>query len=106
MVFGRPEAMELEPGGGVSSVLVGDVLFFPHQFGDDSNCEPTEAGNVQLAEYVAANPSEIVLGWVHSHPGHACFLSGPDVHTQWRWQSGVPECVAVVLSPADPTGTG
>lgn len=44
------------------------------------------------------------LGWVHTHPAQACFLSSVDVHTQCGYQTMLDEAIAAVMAPRDVTG--
>lgn len=41
------------------------------------------------------------VGWIHTHPRHACFLSSVDLHTSVSYQALLPEAIAVVLAPTD-----
>jgi 26S proteasome regulatory subunit N11 len=40
----------------------------------------------------------VVVGWYHSHPGHTCFLSRTDMHTQ-RTLFDQPYHLALVIDP-------
>ncbi|OEL33104.1 AMSH-like ubiquitin thioesterase 2, partial [Dichanthelium oligosanthes] len=43
-------------------------------------------------------------GTAHStHPSQTCFLSSIDLHTQYSYQVMLPEAVAIVVAPTDPT---
>ncbi len=44
----------------------------------------------------------ITLGWIHTHPSQACFLSSVDLHTQFSYQVMLNEAVAIVMAPTDP----
>jgi len=41
------------------------------------------------------------LGWIHTHPQQACFLSSIDLHTHCAYQTMLEEAVAVVMAPTD-----
>ena len=53
----------------------------------------------QLAEKLKRHGGKkMVVGWLHSHPGYGCFLSGTDVGTQERYFTE-PFHVAIVVDP-------
>jgi len=53
----------------------------------------------QLAKMLRKKMKDrLVVGWLHSHPGYGCFLSGTDVATQENF-FGEPFHVAVVADP-------
>ena len=55
-------------------------------------------GHIEDCE--AVNRPENVVGWYHSHPGYACWLSGIDVNTEMLFQRGGYEpFVAIVIDP-------
>lgn len=41
------------------------------------------------------------LGWIHTHPRQACFLSSIDLHTHCAYQTMLEEAVAIVMAPTD-----
>ncbi|XP_026404967.1 AMSH-like ubiquitin thioesterase 3 isoform X3 [Papaver somniferum] len=43
------------------------------------------------------------LGWIHTHPSQTCFMSSIDLHTQFSYQVMLPEAIAVVMAPTDPS---
>jgi len=43
----------------------------------------------------------LTLGWIHTHPSQACFLSSIDLHTQFSYQVCMPEAIAIVIAPTD-----
>jgi STAM-binding protein len=46
----------------------------------------------QLFEFCHGEGRELlVLGWVHTHPRHPCFMSSVDVHTHCSYQTMLPE---------------
>jgi STAM-binding protein len=48
----------------------------------------------------------MILGWIHTHPQHALFLSAVDLHTQSNYQALLPEAVAIVWAPGEQTQLG
>lgn len=53
-----------------------------------------------FTEMDAAGFDYIVVGWYHSHPGHTCFLSRTDLHTQ-RTLFDQPFHCALVIDPVN-----
>lgn len=46
----------------------------------------------ELFEYChGEGRSLIVLGWIHTHPRHTCFMSSVDMHTHCGFQTMLPE---------------
>ena len=43
-------------------------LIFMNQIATHSKCEPTELGNIQVADFNKENPTLGLLGWAHTHP--------------------------------------
>ncbi|CAI5502572.1 unnamed protein product [Closterium sp. Naga37s-1] len=43
------------------------------------------------------------LGWIHTHPSQACFMSSIDLHTHYSYQVMLPEAIAIVMAPKDPS---
>eukprot|EP00850_Spirogloea_muscicola_P003100 SM000012S25362 [mRNA] locus=s12:628484:632795:- [translate_table: standard] len=43
------------------------------------------------------------LGWIHTHPSQSCFMSSIDLHTHYSYQVMLPEAVAIVMAPSDPS---
>eukprot|EP00952_Eustigmatos_sp_NYUAD-ZCMA_P005687 24675-Eustigmatos_ZCMA.PRE.1 len=41
--------------------------------------------------YRNLNDVLFVLGWIHTHPQHRCFMSSIDVHTHVGYQLMLPE---------------
>ena len=41
----------------------------------------------------------VTLGWIHTHPSQSAFLSSVDLHTQFSYQSMLPEAIAIVYAP-------
>ena len=70
-------------------------LFIPKQQGASDSCIAVDE---DLANNVLQQNSCIVLGWIHTHPTQTSFLSSVDLHTQFGYQSLLPEAFAVVCS--------
>lgn len=43
----------------------------------------------------------LTLGWIHTHPTQACFLSSVDLHTHFSYQKLLKEAIAIVIAPKD-----
>eukprot|EP00033_Pygsuia_biforma_P000400 GCRY01000478.1.p1 GENE.GCRY01000478.1~~GCRY01000478.1.p1 ORF type:complete len:459 (+),score=99.33 GCRY01000478.1:206-1582(+) len=71
-------------------------LVIPKQEGTSDTCS-----TLNEEEIFALQDSKdlITLGWIHTHPTQACFLSSVDLHTQCAYQTMLPEAVAIVLAP-------
>lgn len=82
-----------------AGVLAVTHLVLPPQAGAADSCEVTD--DAALLEYCTVR-GLLTLGWVHTHPSQACFLSSMDLHTHAGYQAGLPEAVAVVVAPTDP----
>lgn len=79
--------------------LVITTLIIPKQEGTSDMCNMTN--EEELFDFCFSNEL-LTLGWIHTHPKQACFLSSVDVHTQCGFQSILPEAVAIVVAPNDP----
>jgi len=55
-------------------------------------------GELSSKLFSAVSADQIVVGWLHSHPGLGCFLSGTDIATQQRYFDH-PQAIAVVVDP-------
>eukprot|EP00164_Ancoracysta_twista_P005272 GFYU01007214.1.p1 GENE.GFYU01007214.1~~GFYU01007214.1.p1 ORF type:complete len:133 (+),score=24.38 GFYU01007214.1:53-400(+) len=55
--------------------------------------------NEEQVFHVITEGDLMVLGWIHTHPSQTCFLSSIDVHTQFSYQTLMPEAVAIVMAP-------
>ncbi|GMM36032.1 hypothetical protein DASC09_033570 [Saccharomycopsis crataegensis] len=71
-------------------------LVIPDQNGTSNTC--STSNEEQLLSYVDANDL-FILGWIHTHPTQACFLSSVDLHTQNGYQLMLPESIAIVVAP-------
>jgi proteasome lid subunit RPN8/RPN11 len=47
-------------------------------------------------------PSEIVVGWGHSHPGYGAFISSQDYKVEDDFQAFYSDSVALVIDPFHP----
>ncbi|HII38589.1 TPA: hypothetical protein HA318_01125 [Candidatus Micrarchaeota archaeon] len=52
----------------------------------------------ELAKQYHSSPRQIIIGWMHSHPGYGCFLSSTDLATQAKYFTE-PFHVALVADP-------
>lgn len=73
-------------------------LIIPKQTGTSDTCATTNED--EIFEYQIKHDL-LTLGWIHTHPTQACFLSSVDLHTQSSYQALFPEAVAVVIAPRD-----
>nr|CAD7393276.1 unnamed protein product [Timema cristinae] len=75
-----------------------DTLVIVSQKGQRSYVEQTLEGDIQLMGFFANNPGVMQLGWIHTHPVHPNFMSSTDMHTQYIYQSSIPEAIGIVCS--------
>jgi proteasome lid subunit RPN8/RPN11 len=80
-------------------------LVLPAQSGGPDSCEMTRDGEDALLDFCLSS-GLLTLGWIHSHPSQTCFMSALDLHTHVGYQSSLPEAVAVVVAPHDPSTGG
>jgi len=97
------EIMGLMQGKVVGNALViMDSFALPVQ-GTETRVNAQEAANEYMVEYISGGEKverrENAIGWYHSHPGYACWLSGIDVNTQITNQKYQDPFVAVVIDP-------
>jgi STAM-binding protein len=76
------------------------MLIIPKQEGTAHSCQ---AVNEEEIHAVLSEQSLYPAGWIHTHPSQTCFLSSIDLHTQYSYQVMLPEAVAIVVAPKDPT---
>lgn len=76
------------------------TLIIPKQEGTAHSCQ---ASNEVEIHAVLSEQSLYPAGWIHTHPSQTCFLSSIDLHTQFSYQVMLPEAVAIVAAPTDPT---
>ncbi|WVZ69392.1 hypothetical protein U9M48_018183 [Paspalum notatum var. saurae] len=76
------------------------TLIIPKQEGTAHSCQ---AVNEEEIHAVLSDQSLYPAGWIHTHPSQTCFLSSIDLHTQYSYQVMLPEAVAIVVAPTDPT---
>ncbi len=55
-------------------------------------------GELSSQLFLAVGANQVVVGWLHSHPGLGCFLSHTDIATQQRYFDH-PQAVAIVVDP-------
>lgn len=73
-------------------------LIVPKQTGTTDTCATTDEEEIFLYQM---KKDLLTLGWIHTHPTQACFLSSVDLHTQASYQGLFPEALAVVIAPKD-----
>ena len=76
------------------------TLIVPKQESSSSSCQ---AINEEEIYAIQEERSLFTAGWIHTHPSQTCFLSSIDLHTQYSYQVMLPEAVAIVMAPTDPT---
>ncbi|KAL5514316.1 hypothetical protein ACEPAG_2404 [Sanghuangporus baumii] len=108
MVIHARSGVPYEIMGLMQGKAVGDTLIVMDSFalpvqGTETRVNAAEAANEYSVEYVGGSEKvgrkENVIGWYHSHPGYACWLSGIDVNTQITNQKYQDPFVAVVIDP-------
>ena len=60
-------------------------------------------GELSSQLFSAVGSNQVVVGWLHSHPGLGCFLSGTDISTQQRYFDH-PQAIAAVVDPLSAGG--
>jgi proteasome lid subunit RPN8/RPN11 len=60
-------------------------------------------GELSSRLFAAVGARQVVVGWLHSHPGLGCFLSHTDISTQQRYFDH-PQSIAAVVDPLFPGG--
>ena len=58
----------------------------------------TSFGELSSKLFAAVGSRQVVVGWLHSHPGLGCFLSHTDIATQQRYFDH-PQSIAAVVDP-------
>lgn len=89
-------AGKASPAGDGSLVVTHLVL--PPQVGKPDDCEVT--GDEALLGFCMER-GLLTLGWIHTHPSQACFMSSMDLHTHAGYQATLPEAVAIVVAPRE-----
>mmetsp|Transcript_35612 Transcript_35612/g.49865 ORF Transcript_35612/g.49865 Transcript_35612/m.49865 type:complete len:452 (-) Transcript_35612:142-1497(-) len=74
------------------------AVVLPQQSGTANTT--TTMGEEKLIE-LQESKNLLTLGWIHTHPSQACFLSSIDLHTQFSYQVMMPEAIAIVMAPTD-----
>lgn len=72
-------------------------LVIPFQESTENTC--TTLREEVLFDYVDSR-NLFILGWIHTHPSQACFMSSVDLHTHSSYQIMLPEAVAAVCAPS------
>lgn len=73
-------------------------VLIPKQKGTPDTC--ITSNEEDIVEYQIKNDL-ITLGWIHTHPSQACFLSSVDLHTHYSYQKLFNEAIAIVIAPRD-----
>lgn len=60
-------------------------------------------GELSSQLFTAVGANQVVVGWLHSHPGLGCFLSHTDITTQQRYFDH-PQAIAAVVDPLSASG--
>uniref|UniRef100_A0ACD5VFG8 Uncharacterized protein n=1 Tax=Avena sativa TaxID=4498 RepID=A0ACD5VFG8_AVESA len=76
------------------------TLIIPKQ---ETTAHSCQAFNEEEIHAILSEQSLYPAGWIHTHPSQTCFLSSIDLHTQYSYQVMLPEAVAIVAAPTDPT---
>ena len=82
-------------------------LVIPPQRSTSDTCEMLDEAVLYsfIEEYEQSSGGNdlLILGWIHTHPSQSCFLSSADLHTHVWYQSSLPESIAAVCAPSQPT---
>jgi proteasome lid subunit RPN8/RPN11 len=78
-----------------NGLLITDLIL-SKQTGSATRCE--KINDEEEFQY-CIDRNLMTLGWVHTHPAHACFLSSVDVHNHLPNQMLMPEAIAIVYAP-------
>eukprot|EP01016_Furgasonia_blochmanni_P025924 TRINITY_DN276_c0_g1_i3.p1 TRINITY_DN276_c0_g1~~TRINITY_DN276_c0_g1_i3.p1 ORF type:complete len:388 (+),score=115.94 TRINITY_DN276_c0_g1_i3:68-1165(+) len=107
MVYHAKSGGIIEVMGLMQGHVIGDTFIVTDAFalpveGTETRVNAGNDANEYMCDYTdlseTAGRKENVVGWYHSHPGYACWLSGIDVATQSLQQKTGPQ-VAVVIDP-------
>ncbi len=89
---------------GRSWVLVEGYVTAPNEASSVSvRFSEASFGELSSKLFTAVNARQVVVGWLHSHPGLGCFLSHTDIATQQRYFDH-PQSIAVVVDPLSAGG--
>ncbi|XP_050439965.1 STAM-binding protein-like [Adelges cooleyi] len=78
----------------VNSLII-TTLLIPNQ-----NCTPdscTATNEEDIFEFQDTK-NLMTLGWIHTHPSQASFMSSVDLHTHYAYQIMLPEAIAIVCA--------
>ncbi|KAI9654729.1 MAG: hypothetical protein M1831_005316 [Alyxoria varia] len=82
-------------------------LVIPPQKSTSDTCEMLDEAVlhsfIEDYEKSSGGTDLLILGWIHTHPSQSCFLSSADLHTHVWYQSSLPESIAAVCAPSQPT---
>jgi proteasome lid subunit RPN8/RPN11 len=80
-------------------VLVEGYVTAPNQASSVSvRFSEASFGELSSKLFAAVGSNQVVVGWLHSHPGLGCFMSHTDIATQQRYFDH-PEAIAAVIDP-------
>lgn len=85
-----------------NSITITDILIPDQKI--SSNCCKI-INEHAIIKYIDNN-NLYIIGWIHTHPRQACFLSSIDLHTQFVYQQLLPEAIAVVIAPESSPSMG
>lgn len=78
----------------VEDVRLGD------QTGNAVHVQVSEAELTQAAIEISERlDDQVIVGWIHTHPGLSAFMSTTDISTQLLYQSLMPNAIAIVVDP-------
>jgi STAM-binding protein len=90
----------VQEGSPNTTVTRGEELLIDAQEKHVSGFCATDEPRDELKWGCARAPQGLMtLGWIHTHPTQDCFLSSVDLHTQFSYQTMMPEAVAIVMAP-------
>jgi proteasome lid subunit RPN8/RPN11 len=90
--------------GGRPWVLVEGYVTAPNKASSVSvRFSEASFGELSSKLFTAVSSHQVVVGWLHSHPGLGCFLSHTDVATQQRYFDH-PQSIAAVVDPLSEGG--
>ncbi len=53
----------------------------------------------EIIDAIEGGDSQLVIGWIHTHPRQHCFMSSVDLHTHVSYQLLLAEAIAIVIAP-------
>ena len=74
-----------------------DTILIPQQVGHADRFETTN--EVEIFDFFNENPTKVVLGLIHTHPGFESFLSSVDLHMLYNYACSNQSMISIVLAP-------